>query len=60
MRTISWYEVFALWKTAVVLQQIYIRFARGQTSDARFQAMGPRIPQLVQLAAQTADGAARA
>ena len=59
VRTISWYEVFALWKTAVVLQQIYIRFVRGQTSDARFQAMGPRIPLLVQLAAQTADGAAR-
>ena len=54
VRTIAWYEVFALWKTAVVLQQIYIRFVRGQTRDDRFQAMGPRIPQLIRLAASTA------
>ncbi len=55
--TIPWYEVFALWKTAVVLQQIYIRFVRGQTQDARFDALGGRVPVLVGLAA---DIAARA
>jgi aminoglycoside phosphotransferase (APT) family kinase protein len=48
---IGWYEAFALWKTAVVLQQIYIRFARGQTQDDRFRALGPRVPILVELAA---------
>jgi aminoglycoside phosphotransferase (APT) family kinase protein len=48
---IQWYEAFALWKTAVVLQQIYIRFVRGQTHDERFRAMGPRVPTLVDLAA---------
>ncbi len=52
VRTIPWYEVFALWKTAVVLQQIYIRFVRGQTKDARFEMMGTRVPILVQLAAE--------
>jgi aminoglycoside phosphotransferase (APT) family kinase protein len=30
------YYAFGLWKTAVVLQQIYYRWAKGKTSDARF------------------------
>jgi aminoglycoside phosphotransferase (APT) family kinase protein len=51
IEAITWYEAFALWKTAVVLQQIYIRYVRGQTEDARFQALGERVPPLVQLAA---------
>jgi aminoglycoside phosphotransferase (APT) family kinase protein len=50
LASIRWYEAFALWKTAVVLQQIYIRFARGQTTDERFRALGPRVPTLVELA----------
>jgi aminoglycoside phosphotransferase (APT) family kinase protein len=52
---IQWYEAFALWKTAVVLQQIYIRFVRGQTHDERFRAMGPRVPTLVDLAASVLE-----
>jgi aminoglycoside phosphotransferase (APT) family kinase protein len=32
----NWYEAVALWKTGVVVQQIYIRYARGQTNDQRF------------------------
>jgi aminoglycoside phosphotransferase (APT) family kinase protein len=47
---IRWYEAFALWKTAVVLQQIYIRYVRGQTTDERFRLLGPRVPILVELA----------
>jgi aminoglycoside phosphotransferase (APT) family kinase protein len=30
------YYAFGLWKTAVVLQQIYYRFAKGLTTDQRF------------------------
>ncbi len=52
--TISWYEAFALWKTAVVLQQIYIRWVRGQTEDDRFKGLGYRVPTLIELAAQIA------
>lgn len=52
---IGWYESFALWKTAVVLQQIYIRFVRGQTQDERFQMLGERVPILVRLAADVAQ-----
>lgn len=34
---IVYYEVFAIFKLAVVLQQIYYRYACGQTKDERFK-----------------------
>jgi len=37
---IAYYYVFGIYKIAVVLQQIYVRFHRGQTQDKRFEAMG--------------------
>jgi len=55
LAAIAWYESFALWKTAVVLQQIYIRFVRGQTQDPRFELMGARVPVLIELAVQAAS-----
>jgi aminoglycoside phosphotransferase (APT) family kinase protein len=33
---VPYYYVFGLFKIAVVLQQIYVRYHRGQTQDARF------------------------
>ena len=54
LSVIPWYEAFAHWKTAVVLQQIYIRFRRGQTNDERFAMMADRVPMLVELSATTA------
>lgn len=45
-----WYEAFALWKTVVVLQQIYIRYKRGQTRDERFAGMPERMPALIEQA----------
>jgi aminoglycoside phosphotransferase (APT) family kinase protein len=48
---VSWYEAFGLWKTAVVLQQIYIRFLRGQTDDQRFGYLGEPVRKLVEVAA---------
>ncbi len=44
--SVPWYEAFGLWKTAVVLQQLYNRFARGETQDARMGTMGERVPLL--------------
>ncbi|MFC3231050.1 phosphotransferase family protein [Marinibaculum pumilum] len=52
---LHWYEAFAMWKTATVVQQIYIRYARGQTKDERFRDMNGRIPPLLQMAEQTLD-----
>lgn len=34
---IVFYETFARFKVAVIIQQIYFRFVRGQTSDQRFR-----------------------
>jgi aminoglycoside phosphotransferase (APT) family kinase protein len=33
------YYAFGLWKTAVVLQQIYYRWRKGNTTDARFSGL---------------------
>ena len=51
---IAFFETFALFKLAVVLQQIYVRFVRGQTQDERFGALGPVVPMLAELAQQAA------
>ena len=54
LASIDWYEAFALWKTAVVVQQIFIRYKRGQTTDARFADMGERVPELLALGLKVA------
>lgn len=43
---IRFYETLALFKIAVVIQQIYFRFVRGQTDDARFATFGERVAYL--------------
>jgi len=48
---IAYYEVFAIFKLAVVLQQIYVRFHRGQTKDERFRHFDRRVHNLIQQAA---------
>ncbi len=40
------YETFALFKIAVVIQQIYYRYKRGQTNDERFANFGERVEYL--------------
>lgn len=47
---IGYYEVLGIFKLAVILQQIYYRFRRGQTQDARFQNFGECVKALVELA----------
>ena len=51
---IRWYEVFGIWKTAVVIQQIYVRLHRGQTKDERFRSYGRRALSLIDSAAELA------
>jgi aminoglycoside phosphotransferase (APT) family kinase protein len=43
---VRWYEVFAAFKLAVIIQQIYIRWRRGQTQDLRFHDYGDRAAGL--------------
>ena len=40
---IAYFEAFALFKIAVVIQQIYYRFRRGQTDDPRFAGLADRV-----------------
>jgi aminoglycoside phosphotransferase (APT) family kinase protein len=52
---IAFYEVFALFKVAVVLQQIYFRFVRGQTRDERFKDFDRRVTGLARAALELAE-----
>ena len=51
LTTLKFFEVFALFKIAVVIQQIYYRFVNGQTSDPRFANFGDRVTYLAERAA---------
>lgn len=41
---VHWYEAFACWKTAVVLQQLHTRYLRGESTDERMAAKGDMVP----------------
>jgi hypothetical protein len=43
----TWHLVFGAFKLAVVIQQIYIRFVRGQTKDQRFTRFDRRVAALI-------------
>ena len=47
LSNIAYYEIFAIFKLAVVLQQIYVRFHRGQTRDERFRHFDQRVRNLI-------------
>jgi aminoglycoside phosphotransferase (APT) family kinase protein len=51
---IAFYHALGLFRLTVIVAQIYIRYARGQTQDARFAAMEPMIPLLARRAAEVA------
>jgi hypothetical protein len=40
---IAFYEVYAHWKTAIVLAQLYLLYQRGQSQDARLQHYDARM-----------------
>ena len=52
---IGYFEIFALFKIAVVIQQIYYRYVNGQTSDERFATFGARVLYLARHAADLAE-----
>ncbi len=43
---ISYYEALALFRIAVIIEQIYARYVAGQTTDHRFAAFEPIAPTL--------------
>ena len=42
-----WYVVFGYFKLAGILQQIYARYKKGQTTDGRFATFGDRVRTLI-------------
>jgi aminoglycoside phosphotransferase (APT) family kinase protein len=57
LSNIHFYETFALFKIAVVIQQIYSRYARGQTDDPRFAHFDVRVAHLARQAAELVERA---
>ena len=53
---IDWYEAFGHWKHAVVLLQLYRRFANGQSKDARLGALQPNIDITLEIAHEVLRG----
>ncbi len=52
LSAVDWYIVFGTWKLGIVLQQIYIRWVRGQTKDSRFSVLGEGARTLFRVAAK--------
>ena len=57
LTNVTFYEVFAVFKLAVVLQQIFYRYHRGQTDDARFADLDKRVAWLARIATVLAEKA---
>ena len=53
---IAFYYALALYRLTVIIAQIYIRYARGQTQDGRFARLGQVIPLIAQAAKDVASG----
>jgi len=51
LSAIRFYETFAVFKVAVVIQQIFYRYRQGQTDDPRFASFGDRVTYLARQAA---------
>lgn len=49
---LAWYEVFGVFKLAVIVQQIYFRWRQGQTADARFAHFDEMVRELGATAAR--------
>jgi aminoglycoside phosphotransferase (APT) family kinase protein len=49
------YYCFCIYKIAVIIQQIYARFVRGLTRDARFARLNERVAVLCQMALLAAE-----
>jgi aminoglycoside phosphotransferase (APT) family kinase protein len=49
------YMTFAYFKLAVIIQQIYVRWKRGQTQDERFAIFGSRVRDLIVYTSRLAE-----
>ena len=52
---LQWYEAFGTWKTAIICQQLYDRYRRGETTDIRQATRGDHVPAMARRALQLLD-----
>lgn len=52
---VGWFEAFAQWKTAVVVQQLHDRWVRGESTDPRMETIADRLPVLARSAMVALD-----
>jgi aminoglycoside phosphotransferase (APT) family kinase protein len=52
---VVWYEAFGCWKTAVIMQQLYVRHLRGESSDDRMTARGEQVGRIAHRALALAE-----
>ncbi len=55
LSSMHFYMTFAYFKLVVIIQQIYVRWKRGQTQDERFGLFGDRVRSLISYTAQLAE-----
>lgn len=56
LTNIRFYHALGVYRLAVIIQQIYIRYVRGQTKDERFAGFGQGVDALAQTAKQITLG----
>lgn len=58
LASLAWYQVLALWKSAIFLEGSYRRYRSGASSDPYFASLGPGVPAVARAARQwaTRDG----
>ena len=54
---VAWYEAFACWKTAVILQQLHTRYLRGESTDERMATRGDNVSSQARRATTILDRA---
>ena len=54
---VRWYEAFAQWKTAVVVQQLHNRWLEGASADPRHEHIAEGVPALAASASRLLDDA---
>jgi aminoglycoside phosphotransferase (APT) family kinase protein len=55
---LTWYVQFNVFRYAVILQQIYVRYVRGQTHDERFRDFGTVVNALMRRGLALTEGGA--
>jgi aminoglycoside phosphotransferase (APT) family kinase protein len=52
---VAWYEAFGCWKTAVIMQQLYVRHLRGESSDDRMVSRRDQVGRIAARALALAE-----